>query len=334
MQSALVPYENWVRSEQGWYLPVFEGLKSFTMFLPGRFAENFLKSEAIYTMFNLVGMYHDSITGRPRPFEYKCGPPSANVKRAKTWLGVMELTEVLLEMIAGRKFGDTGLRSRFKWLTILGIETFKMFLKCILLANNRWRMVTQMNAEELRAHHEKQELKQIQNDLSAKLKDFPGPFPDLTAMYIENERGKLKPHGDFSGVHGVNQPLKPFSAVSAASEVLYIARPVVYCASRAAFWEEGDWRPLVLSACCDIGSRVLTWNSTFDNSELAELQSRSFRYLMYLARSPLFELAVKLPLTKLIALLSKIPLLGSIIGSLLELIIALQPIYFYTSASS
>jgi len=103
---ALAPYENWVRSEQGWYLPLFDMMKSFTMFLPGRFNENFLKSEAIYTVFNLFGMYHDTITNRPRPVEYKCGPPSVHVNRAKTWLGVMELTEVVLEMIGPVNFQD------------------------------------------------------------------------------------------------------------------------------------------------------------------------------------------------------------------------------------
>jgi len=333
--SALMPYENWVRSEQGWYLPLLDTLKSFTMFLPGRFNENFLKSEAIYTLFNLVGMYHDSIAGRPRPFELKCGPPSVWVNRAKNLLGVAELTEVLLEMIAGRKFGEAGLRSRFKWLVILGVETLKMLCKLVLLKNNRWRMVTQMTPDEVRTHQEQKEAQNIQSELSTKLKELPGPFPDLTAMYIESGRNKLKPHGEFlldaQGLDVV--PKKPISQVTAASEILHVLRPVVYCASRSVILDQGDWRPLALSACCDIGSRVLM-PSTTDSSELREIQSRNFRYLFYLARSPLFEAIVKTPLMHVIAMLSKIPLLGTLLSSILELLISLQPHYFYSSASS
>lgn len=89
----------------------------------------------------------------------------------------------------------------------------------------------------------------------------------------------------------------------------------------------------MLSACCDVGARVLM-PAPADASEVREIQARNFRYLMYLARSPLFELVVKSPLTKIIAVLAKIPLLGSVLSSILELLIALQPHYFYTSASS
>jgi len=331
--STLQPYENWVRSEQGWYLPLLDTLKSFTMFLPGRFNENFLKSEAIYTLFNLVGMYHDSIAGRPRPFELKCGPPSIWVNRAKTLLGVAELTEVLLEMIAGRKFGEAGLRSRFKWLVILGVETFKMLCKLILLKNNRWRMVTQMTVDEVRVHQEQKELQHVQTELSTKLKENPGPFPDLTAMYIESGRSKLKPHGEFLLPQGMDLVPQRISPATAISEILHVLRPVVYCASRSVILDQGDWRPLALSASCDIASRALM-PSTNDLSELREIQSRNFRYLFYLARSPLFEAIVKTPLMRVIALLAKIPLLGALLGSILELLISLQPHYFYTSASS
>jgi len=331
--SMLQPYENWVRSEQGWYLPLLDTLKSFTMFLPGRFNENFLKSEAIYTLFNLVGMYHDSIAGRPRPFELKCGPPSIWVNRAKTLLGVAELTEVLLEMIAGRKFGEAGLRSRFKWLVILGVETFKMLCKLILLKNNRWRMVTQMTVDEVRVHQEQKELQHVQTELSTKLKENPGPFPDLTAMYIESGRNKLKPHGEFLLPQGMDLVPQRISPATAISEILHVLRPVVYCASRSVILDQGDWRPLALSASCDIASRALM-PSTNDLSELREIQSRNFRYLFYLARSPLFEAIVKTPLMRVIALLAKIPLLGALLGSILELLISLQPHYFYTSASS
>lgn len=332
---SLTLYENWVRSEQGWYLPLLDTLKSFTMFLPGRFNENFLKSEAIYTMFNLLGMYHDSIAGRPRPFELKTGAPTAWVNRAKTLLGVAELSEVLVEMIAGRKFGDQGLRSRFKWLVILGVESFKMLCKIILLHNNRWRMITQLTPEEVKLQLEQQDLRKINHELSVKLQNCPGPFPDLTSMYIDSGRHKLAPHGEFV-VASVEQDvpsMEPILPARAASELLYILRPVVYCASKAVYLDSGDWRPLVLSACCDIGSRVLM-PPTSDPSELREIQSRNLKYLFYLARSPLFETVVKPPLLYVIAFLAKIPLLGTLLSSILELLISLQPHYFYTSASS
>jgi len=128
-------------------------------------------------------------------------------------------------------------------------------------------------------------------------------------------------------------PAESVSVTSAAAEILYAARPVVYCASRSVFLDPGDWRPLLLSACCDIASRGLMPAVT-EASEKREIQNRNFRYLFYLARSPLFEALVKTPLLKVIAVLARIPLFGSLLGSILELLICLQPHYFYTSASS
>ena len=46
MTSLKESYERWVRSEQKWLLPLLDTARNLTLFLPGRFSDTELRSEA------------------------------------------------------------------------------------------------------------------------------------------------------------------------------------------------------------------------------------------------------------------------------------------------
>jgi hypothetical protein len=65
-----------------------------------------------------------------------------------------------------------------------------------------------------------------------------------------------------------------------------------------------------------------------------ELERRRRAWLYYLLRSPMFETSlVRVPLTKIFQLLSRVPIVGILAQNMLDLILTLQTHYFYTSAS-
>ena len=49
MSSVKASYEEWVRREQKWLLPLLDTARNLTLFLPGRFSDTELRSEASQT---------------------------------------------------------------------------------------------------------------------------------------------------------------------------------------------------------------------------------------------------------------------------------------------
>ena len=111
MSSLKASYEEWVRKEQKWLLPLLDTARNLTLFLPGRFSDTELRSEAsqprtlrcreedhsgrrpthrpvadaalpvlvvaVYTALNLLTVYHDYILDRSCPLPSAVQPPSA-----------------------------------------------------------------------------------------------------------------------------------------------------------------------------------------------------------------------------------------------------------------
>jgi len=64
-----------------------------------------------------------------------------------------------------------------------------------------------------------------------------------------------------------------------------------------------------------------------------EMSRRTIKYFLYLFRSPFFDEFTLIPLKKIGNMLNRIPLLGLLCSNLMDLLIAMQSLYFYTSAS-
>ena len=169
-----------------------------TLLLPGRFDDNMIQSETIYSSLNLIGLYNDTILDRPRGTvsTLQCGVETVAISYAKNILMVLELTEVLIEMIASKKFVDKDARK--KWRVILFIETLKVGCRLLMLKNNGGRMVVPAPPEQIASDLKIKKRAQYAEEARRTLQKHPGArFHDLVEMYINKERGETNPHGTF-----------------------------------------------------------------------------------------------------------------------------------------
>ncbi len=74
--------------------------------------------------------------------------------------------------------------------------------------------------------------------------------------------------------------------------------------------------------------------STLPPAHQEEVMRRCFLWGFYLLRTPLFDKFTKVPLSWILSLLGRIPLIGSIFENMLALAEELQSHWFYVSASS
>ncbi|MBW0493813.1 hypothetical protein O181_033528 [Austropuccinia psidii MF-1] len=126
-------------------------LRSLTWFLPGRFKDAELASEALYATLNLLSLYHDGIISKAAGSLPSLRKPtlSSHGRYTSAWssfsstynylahaLAIISRSELLIEMIARRKLG-----SRRRWRVVLMLECFKALLRLKLVALTRRMLV-------------------------------------------------------------------------------------------------------------------------------------------------------------------------------------------------
>lgn len=128
-------YESWLRVHSTWLLPSLDAIRSLTLFLPGRFQEGGqISSEGIYTILNVIAVYHDHILDKPRALSAELRVDAASRERtliqfAQGMLLFTHYTEVFMEMAAKRYFkqegGVDGAQTRGSWYCIAAVEAIK-----------------------------------------------------------------------------------------------------------------------------------------------------------------------------------------------------------------
>ncbi|KAK9812042.1 hypothetical protein WJX73_000692 [Symbiochloris irregularis] len=149
----------------------------------------------------------------------------------------------------------------------------------------------------------------------------------------------------------------------ALGELLHILRPLIYTLALRKFGRR-SWRPWFISlgveaasaALIDAGAGIqrracraaaddptlhhgslallysmqaLRWSP----SEVRELIRRRLLFLYYFLRSPFFDLYTRPPVEKAHGILQHVPLVGSLSSKALEILLGIQALYTYTSAS-
>lgn len=338
-------YESWVERNQAWVLPLVDTSRSLTMFLPGRLNANEVRTEATYTLFNLITLYHNRILDRSPSAsiqgfyscQLKCANETSGTKRAKTILSVFHYTEVCLEMmitqLAHARLKSTAQAQRVKWIGVLAIEVIKSLCKLFLLIKNKGRMLLMPSNEELERLTLTIKGEKYIKELNES--EHKHPYRDILEMYAQHGRAG-HPHGIFSPPpeHPRDRSSYCPSKTAILAELLYIFRPCLYVAG-VMLNGLTSWRPYFLSLFVDILARILVGRSSaLSPCQSQEVVRRLMGYGYYLVRDPFFSRFTKLPLTVLVEGIKKLPLIGPILGMISELLISLQQHYFYTSASS
>jgi hypothetical protein len=176
------------------------------------------------------------------------------------------------------------------------------------------------------------------------LNKVPPGFEDVRDLYVL--------HGRVQHVHGFfsmhTNPAKyepsdadkalearPPSALRVLGEVLYWTRPVAYIALRVALAKDRlSLKPWLWSLLFDLLARAAySHGAPLSEAQQRELSVRDGKLLFYLLRTPFFERYTFKALERVLGVVSRLPLLGSLQASALELVSALQSYHFYVSAS-
>lgn len=130
------------------------------------------------------------------------------------------------------------------------------------------------------------------------------------------------------GIHTSLVALTPFEL---GAEIIYIIRPFVHLMLIRRFgWR--SWRAWSTALVLDLGSRA-AMASPSNDADVAERKRRMAQLVLYLGRSPLFDLILRRFLKRFTSPLRRIPVVGGVASSAIEWITLLQQYWFYTSAS-
>ena len=359
-------YESFICSENKWLLPLLDTIKSLTIFLPGRFSEGEIRSEAIYSILNLLQVYHDRILHKQSNAANNeinliyIGSTNKLYRMLKSLqhiLTVLYYTEVLIEMIAARIGSNMQsqyqlLRShKFKWGVIFVIESIKTYCRLRILYANRGHMLLTRTSDEIvwdtlqrDAEHKKTEfLQQSISDTTKystdKLLSYTNtinqPCQSLINLYIEH--GRLDhPHGRY--IQPITNEIYNTTPnnIKIICELLYWCRPLVYAGGQLLYCDDSNqlWSPWINSLLVDLFAIIPMFSQNDLTLQQRNEVIRRFTLLSYyLLRTPFFESYTQQPLIKLSSILSSVPLFGVVFGNLAELIAVLQKHYFYVSAS-
>ncbi|KAG8934502.1 Peroxisomal membrane protein pex16 [Tulasnella sp. 419] len=145
--SALARYEKLLISNASTINTIESSVRSLTWFLPGRFKDAELASEALSATMNIMSMYHDTLLARrlKDPKLKPLIPPSPHARYTRTWadknqtyrwaaraLELIKFVELLVEMAMRRKLSRKGV-----WRGIVLMETIKAALKLLILKLTR-----------------------------------------------------------------------------------------------------------------------------------------------------------------------------------------------------
>ncbi|KAJ2913393.1 hypothetical protein MD484_g7007, partial [Candolleomyces efflorescens] len=123
-------------------------LRSISWFLPGRFKDAELASEALATLLNVVSMYHDTLLERivkDNPRYRPLIPTTLHTRFTRAWmdrtsiykwasrtLELIKFTELMIEMGLRRKLSE-----KAKWRGIILLEVIKAALRILLLKTTK-----------------------------------------------------------------------------------------------------------------------------------------------------------------------------------------------------
>ncbi|KAF9229242.1 peroxisomal membrane protein PEX16 [Gyrodon lividus] len=148
MSSTLAKYDNFLVNNVSTISTLESSLRSVTWFLPGRFKDAELASEALSALLNVTSLYHDTLLARivqsdpkwkpilPIPLHTRYTRAWSDKDNLYKWaaraLELIRFTQLLIEMGMRRKFSNKN-----RWRGVLLLETIKVILRFILLRITR-----------------------------------------------------------------------------------------------------------------------------------------------------------------------------------------------------
>ncbi|KAJ1981043.1 hypothetical protein H4R33_005329 [Dimargaris cristalligena] len=152
-------YEGFILNNAAQVSSIESTVRSLTYILPGRFSDADLASEALYTLLNFIGLYHDHVLHKAVGRALRSGrlsatlpdPPAINryhryffehgqkpslYRQLSLILTLLQFSESLVEMVVRKKWGNKG-----KWRAVTLIELAKVACRLALINLSGKRML-------------------------------------------------------------------------------------------------------------------------------------------------------------------------------------------------
>lgn len=155
--------------------------------------------------------------------------------------------------------------------------------------------------------------------------------PDVACEACAARRVERSSDGLGETVEGIRRAYGALKPGELAAEVAYVARPLVHLLLIRRFgWR--SWKAWAVALVLDLGSRM-AMAAPSDDADVDERRRRMAQLVLYLGRSPLFDLIMRGFIRRLTSPLRCIPLVGGAASSAIEWVTLLQQYWFYTSGS-
>uniref|UniRef100_A0A060TAP6 Peroxisomal membrane protein PEX16 n=1 Tax=Blastobotrys adeninivorans TaxID=409370 RepID=A0A060TAP6_BLAAD len=291
----LEKYQQFLLKNASQISSIESSLRSLTFILPGRFKDVEVASESLYSILQILGLYHDAIitkaakklvaidpsfrTGAHNRYAEHQMSASKTYRALALCIQLTRYTELLWEMIARRKKG-----AKARWLVVLWIEVVKASLRLALFASTKRPLLSPPLIErevdpshlELdkddnivneknfgitgqdRAQLQQYEQAVLENKVSATWKMPRSGYGISTIIPVHDIDGYLS--AKVLGPEDVKPPPellhKLASPRAVVAEITYILRPVIY-ASLAYRYRNSkhSWTPWVVGAAIEYAAR-------------------------------------------------------------------------------
>ncbi|KIJ68494.1 hypothetical protein HYDPIDRAFT_125087 [Hydnomerulius pinastri MD-312] len=364
MSSTLAKYENFLVNNVSTISTLESSLRSVTWFLPGRFKDAELASEALSALLNVTSLYHDTLLARivqsdpnwnpilPIPLHTRYTRAWSDKESLYKWaaraLELIRFTQLLIEMGMKRKISNKN-----RWRGIILLETIKVILRFALLRLTRRPLLSPPIPER---DIDPASLPPSSIHSSPTLAPTtPSSSPPPTPDHLRNNRVPLHPSPimltlpppgrsdtsveDYllpkalttSSVRPSLQLVKPLlSARDWVAEAVYILRPLIYAAMLGTGKHKD--RALVTAFALELVSRNLrrvpSPSATVERDEYAR---RDRDMAWYLLRGSVWESYTRPKIESMVESVATKPIIGVFSAIVKDWIPLIDEYYYYTA---
>ncbi|KAL0951245.1 hypothetical protein HGRIS_007963 [Hohenbuehelia grisea] len=364
MASSLARYESFLINNVSTISALESSLRSITWFLPGRFKDAELASEALSSMLNVMSMYHDTLLAKIVSNDPKYRPlipTSLHTRFTRAWtdkdtlykwaariLEIIRFSELVIEMGLRRKVS-----SRNKWRGIVLIEIVKALLRLLMMRITRRPLLTPPIPE--------RDFDPASLPLPSSTATSPtlassslAPSRSTTPDHLKNNLVPLPPHPLLTpppparSDTSVEDYLLPKALTTASvkpslslirtfasptdwlSEVIYILRPLIYVSLLSA--DRRSSRPLMTALAMEFVSRNLRRSPPPSAAlERSEYARRDRDMMWYLFRDSIWTTFTRPKLEAFADRTIHTPVLGLLSAFMKDWIPLIDEYHYYTA---
>ncbi|KAG6890435.1 hypothetical protein C0995_008789 [Termitomyces sp. Mi166 len=357
MSMSIARYEAFLLENVSTISSLESSLRSITWFLPGRFKDAELASEALTSLLNVLSMYHDTLLAKivEKDRNYRpLIPPSLHTRFTRAWsdksdkykwaaraLQLIKFLELVVEMSFRRKVS-----SKARWRGVVLLEIVKTCLRFTLLFITRKPLLSPPIPER---DFDPASLPTSIDTVSQSHAPSPSESPAIPE-HFKNNRTPLPPHALLSPqsettaedyllskamtTSTVRPSLSLVKSLSSPTdwiaESIYILRPLVYATLLVS--DRRSNRPLITALLMELISRNLRRTpSPSAVLERTEYARRDRDILWYLLRGSIWQSYTRPKLEAFASGASRTPLF-SLFGAFIQDWIPLIDEYYYYTA--